>query len=246
MPNHDLVFSLGPDCRNNWNLRNYFGTDRAYPFDWWITPARSMLALLERGRAFHVDRDDLSIIPTRSAGSNTVFNRRFRILHHHDFRRGPDNLVREISDEDIEKVNQRYRIRFKRLFEDIDKAERPLAVMNGVVIEGAMWETKWDWGAPADSPFVQAITPAQVIEGIQERLGKKVHVVILDIAPENIGPERHETYHNGTYLSLPAEPQPDVESGAVPAYAQPAHVFRRAYRMLDLKFVAPVSAVARG
>lgn len=240
MPNHDLVFSLGPNCRNNWNLRNYFGTDRAYPFDWWITPARSMLALLDRNKTFTVAREDLEIVPTVTGESNTVRNRRLRLLHHHDFRRDSDGLVREISDDDIQNVNQKYRALFKRLFEDIDKSDSPLALLNG--IQDFVQETD----QTAVPSLARQITPGQLIEEVQERLGKKVHVVILDIAPENIGPERHETYHNGTYLSLPAEPQPDVESGAVPAYAQPAHVFRRAYRMLDLKFVAPVSAAARG
>ncbi len=74
----DLLFSLGPNCKNTWNLRNYFGFERAYPFDWWTTPAKSMLQMIEEGFEFHIRREDLFISPTTE--HNTVYNYKLNLL----------------------------------------------------------------------------------------------------------------------------------------------------------------------
>jgi hypothetical protein len=42
----DLVISLGTNCEVTFQLRRVFRTERAYPFDWWITPLHVVAALL--------------------------------------------------------------------------------------------------------------------------------------------------------------------------------------------------------
>ncbi len=52
---HDLVFSPGPQLQEQLAPSQLLRCERAYAFDWWITPARSMLAMLEPGFRFHLE-----------------------------------------------------------------------------------------------------------------------------------------------------------------------------------------------
>ncbi len=47
MAPYDEIISLGNHCRVAYNLRRTFGITRAFPFDWWITPASSLVAFLD-------------------------------------------------------------------------------------------------------------------------------------------------------------------------------------------------------
>ena len=46
MAPYDEIVSLGAHCRVAYNLRRTFGISRAFPFDWWVTPAQALVAFL--------------------------------------------------------------------------------------------------------------------------------------------------------------------------------------------------------
>lgn len=78
------IVSLGGACSVAYNLRRHFGFETAYPFDWWVTPARSVAALLERpdmGWLFDPSR----LKPTE--GHDSIRHTELGISLHHDFPR---------------------------------------------------------------------------------------------------------------------------------------------------------------
>lgn len=219
----DLIFSLGPNCRNAWNLREYFSTERAYPFDWWITPAKSMLRLLDRDFTFQVHRDDLVISKPGPSG-NTVYNRRLNLFHHHDFARVND-VVECITDEAIAQINVKYRALFLRFWEDLDRASNPVAVVNGI-------EPGWPSGyVPGEAdPAVNGPIEAQaLVDAVRARLGEKLRVVIV-----NIGERHTQPLDGGNLIQLPDR---GTREAALPPYlgwVEPVHVFREAYETLGI------------
>ena len=79
------VVSLGHRCRMTRRMRDFFGFETAYPFDWWLTPAKSLLRFLEEwdlDRLF--DPDELEEIGANGA-VQLVRNRRYGIKFQHDF-----------------------------------------------------------------------------------------------------------------------------------------------------------------
>jgi hypothetical protein len=228
MMNSDLIFSLGPNCRNTWNLRAYFGTDHAFPFDWWITPARSMLGMLNRSFVFEVTLDDLHVtVPKNGAGQNTVYNRKLNILHHHDFDRVGE-IVDKITVSQIKHINEKYAYIFSRFWRQVDGAKHPVAVLNGI---HNGWATP-DGGQRSDI-LSTSIAPQGLIDGVRDNLGEKTYVVII-----SVGGALQNDLHGGTMISLPDRGiREDIPSGQV--YAEPIHVFREAYRILDLQLNVP-------
>lgn len=218
----DLIFSLGPNCRNTWNLRSYFGFDHAYPFDWWITPAKSMLKMIEQGFRFHVDKEDLHITPTNK--HNTVYNYNFNLLQHHDFQRQwgqYPGVIFSVTDEDIEKINSKYNRLFARLIEDVKNASNPIAVLNGSF---SGWPT--DFEGILTNPVLNGFIPPTELAGeIRDRLGKKLRLAFI-----SVGEKVHEDHEWGWKISVPdlglRENMKDTE------WAEPIHVFRQAYKQL--------------
>lgn len=122
----DLVISLGTNCEVSFNIRNAFQTERAYPFDWWITPIQSVAAILR-------DRFALEVAPHNlvHAGSPvSIMNRKYGLLHHHDF----GHLSADVSDESwtamIPYVADKYRALGERFFTDVGNARDVLFVVN--------------------------------------------------------------------------------------------------------------------
>ncbi|MGG5808827.1 hypothetical protein [Falsiroseomonas sp. CW058] len=229
MPPHDLVFSLGPNCRNAWNTRSHFGVTRAYPFDWWITPAKAMLQMLDPGFAFHVLPGDLVVTPTVGDGENSVYNRRLNLLHHHDFPRR-DRQVQEIRPDDIAALNDKYAALFARFRQDVADARAPLALVNGIA---RGWPQEPGGTGRPDRHLNGAIAPQELVDGIRSRLGSKVTVAIV-----TVGPEQVIRLDGGVQVSRPdlgrREPR-----GTVPGYAEPVHAFRACYQTLGLEPAGP-------
>jgi hypothetical protein len=220
MNDPDLVVSLGPSCRNTWNIRDYFQTQYALPFDWWITPVKSMLRMLDHDFSLNVVRDDLCI--TENGGS--VYNRRLNVLHHHDFDRvGPH--VKVITDEGIEKLNSKYTYLFARFRRDIASSERPLAVLNGI---SRGWPvTTPDGGTNAD--LNGDMEPQAVVDAIRSKLGKKVNVAIIAA-----GPASTRELEGGRMIVAPDRGEREgLPPGQI--YAEPVHIHREAFMALGLK-----------
>ncbi|WP_170985165.1 DUF1796 family putative cysteine peptidase [Roseomonas sp. AR75] len=225
MQRHDLVFSLGPNCKTAWNTRAHFSVTRAYPFDWWITPARSMLRMIEPGFAFAVAAEDLVLTPPKENGENSVYNRKLNILHHHDFPR-EKQLVTRIDAERIAEINRKYTQRFARLRADVDAAHAPLALLGGV---SAGWRTDptgtGEWNAALNG----RIPPGELVAEVRARLGRKLRVVVVAVGEPSV-----ESFEGGALIRRPDRGLREPK-GAVPSYAEPVHLFREAFAALGLE-----------
>lgn len=223
MRSTDMIFSLGPNCKNTWNLRKNFQTDRAYPFDWWITPARSMLRMIETGFVFSLKQEDLHI--TDVSKHNTVYNSRLNLLHHHDFYRDytshASGIIRSVSEKDIETLNQKYTYLFNRLHEDLNASQNPVAVLNGTYLG---WPTNYE-GIPTNPDLNTAISNKELAEEIRSRLGKKLRIAFITVGE----PKFHE-YDWGFEVQANDFGYRENIDGA--AYAEPIHAFKSAYQQL--------------
>lgn len=122
----DRIISLGCNCEVALNIRDYFGAERAYPFDWWITPFQALWNLLE-GR-FH----DLFNINNLEVSSDllTVRDTYYNLLYHHDFKRADDDkIIPDTLEEQLPRVKQKYDMLIHRFFTDLQN-KRVLFIRN--------------------------------------------------------------------------------------------------------------------
>jgi hypothetical protein len=227
MDNPDLVVSLGPNCKNTWNTRSYFNVETAYPFDWWITPAKSMLRMLDRNFEFIAEADDLFITDTVN-NSNSVYNKKLNLLHHHDFPRRK-NLVTEVTPAAVEELNSRYRFLFSRFWKHMDAARAPLVLLNGI-------HAGWQFNVPSggkNEALNGPMQPQDLVDAVRASLGEKTFVAII-----NIDKESRTDLDGGVVISRPDR---GIREGLPPekSYAEPVHVFREVYAALNLHPVVP-------
>lgn len=216
----DLAVSLGPNCRSTWNLRHHLGVAQSYPFDWWITPSRSMLPMIEPGFRFVLHLDDLHVIP-QAGGGETIYNARYHLLHHHDFPRDSQHRQLPLTEEAVGEVRRKYVRRFERFQQQLRLSRRPLFVLNGTY--GGWPQGLADLPMPAD--LNRSISEAELAESIRDRLGK--HATVLFIAD---GSERCVRTEWGATLRWPADGTRSAPRGS--EYAEPVDVFTRAYAWL--------------
>jgi hypothetical protein len=93
-PFTDIV-SLGYRCRTARRLRDHFGFETAYPFDWWISPLKALVRVLEEwdpDRLFDVEE----LRETRDAnGIGEIKHVRYGVKFLHDFPRRDGYIVEE-------------------------------------------------------------------------------------------------------------------------------------------------------
>jgi hypothetical protein len=230
----DLVVSLGPNCRNAFNLRRFVGDETAYPFDWWITPVRSMLAMIRSDFTFDLQSSDLSI----ENDGDTVLNRRLNLLHHHDFPRNRANQkrVETLDPTVICELNAKYRSLFTRLHDRVAAASRPLFVLNGL-------KRRLDGGLHAKilDPALNAVcTDAETIAAVHQAFGGKGFTVIIEAAAEPMT-VRHA---HGLRIELAGDGTDEVLPPGF-GWAQPTGVFRRAYQALGLDVAGKAGPAAK-
>lgn len=121
-----LIISFGTNCELTHNLRRVYGLEEAFPFDWWITPLTSLRPLIEGGFAFDIEDGNLE----RTADRMSVMNRRWRILHHHDFPR-KDGQIRDDWRDFIAETARKYDALAQRLETRLDKSEAAAIFING-------------------------------------------------------------------------------------------------------------------
>jgi Putative papain-like cysteine peptidase (DUF1796) len=115
----DRFISLGRTCKVAFHIRRRLGLERAYPFDWWITPLSSIAPLLRSGFDLDIPRDNLMVPDER----NTVINKRWQIRHHHDFPRKHRKIVPNWASH-VDTVRAKYRRRSARLLEALNTTDR--------------------------------------------------------------------------------------------------------------------------
>src|SRR4051794_12157646 len=229
----DLVVSLGPNCRNAFNLRRIIGDETAYPFDWWITPVRSMLAMIGPDFTFDLQPSDLSI----ESDCETVLNRRLNLLHHHDFPRNRTNgkRVEALGPSVIDELTAKYRSLFTRLHDRVAAASRPLFVLNGL-------KRQLDGGLHAkilDPALNATCTDAEAIAAVHQAFGGKGFTVIIEAAAQPVT-VRHA---HGLRIELAGDGTDEVLPPGF-GWAQPTDVFRRAYQALGLDAAGRVGPAA--
>lgn len=79
----DHILSLGGACQSAYQIRRRFQTERAFPFDWWVTPARGLVELVESAFGDLFNPRNLKIVTENR--SQWVLCRRYGIVHYHDF-----------------------------------------------------------------------------------------------------------------------------------------------------------------
>jgi len=112
---YDHIVGLGFDCRVAYNLRRTFGFDRAFPFDWWVTPLPALAAFL---REPSVERlyDPRHLRPFMARGGIfAIRNVRYDIELHHEFPRGEDGLVKPDWADHIAQAKARSTYLWRRL-----------------------------------------------------------------------------------------------------------------------------------
>lgn len=79
----DHIISLGSFCQTAYQLRRLFGDRGAHVFDWWVTPSRALIDLLETGFSDLLLPENMRIV-AEDAGE-AVMCSRYGLMHYHDF-----------------------------------------------------------------------------------------------------------------------------------------------------------------
>jgi hypothetical protein len=128
MEPYDLIVSLGGRCAPAANIRRRFHVNIAMPFDWWVSPYRSTIKLLEEQFSNLLRSENLEII---QGESESVRCNHYGILHHHDFIRDTKlHIVPDINSQ-LPHLVEKYRFitdRFLRAFE----GKRALFIRSGL------------------------------------------------------------------------------------------------------------------
>src|SRR5665213_3926152 len=85
MKSFTALVSLGYRCRSTQRLREFFGVDSAYPFDWWVSPLKGVVRLL---REWDIEQLlDLEMLQEVHAGRHVAYvrHRRYGVKLQHDF-----------------------------------------------------------------------------------------------------------------------------------------------------------------
>lgn len=126
----DLVLSAGPYCRIAFHVRRLFEQEQAFPFDWWVTPATSVLAMLHPDYRFNLCADSIFL----TEAGQVVLNSRDQILQLHDFQRDRDGaLIMEDLDRQLIEINSKYSFLFERLRQLLHAADRCLLIFEGLM-----------------------------------------------------------------------------------------------------------------
>ena len=79
----DHIISLGSFCQTAYQIRRYFGYEKAHAFDWWVTPTCGLVELIESQFIDLFDEKNMTIVE-EDAGA-AVMCSRYGLMHYHDF-----------------------------------------------------------------------------------------------------------------------------------------------------------------
>jgi hypothetical protein len=122
----DFIISLGSNCEITENIRSYFNLDKAYPFDWWMTPFSSLLHLLEERFTQLFEWQNLTVSEDRQ----TVIDQHYNIMYHHDFKRDQDEKIRvDQIEEQLPNLKQKYTMLSQRFLTEL-RGKKVLFIRN--------------------------------------------------------------------------------------------------------------------
>lgn len=88
----DRIVSLGALCEVAYQVRRLSRSERAYPFDWWITPLSSVVKVLTVGAGAVFDAPQIMKVPDYG-GHPALYSHVSRAIHLHEFPAGEDFLA---------------------------------------------------------------------------------------------------------------------------------------------------------
>jgi len=113
---YDLIVSAGDWCGPAHNIRRVFGRERAYPFDWWVSPYKSFLRLLDENFENLLVPGNLFL----TDGNKSVKCSYYGILHHHDFTRNAEDKIIPNFMTELPHVIAKTRALINRLYADVE------------------------------------------------------------------------------------------------------------------------------
>lgn len=203
-------------------VRTHFAFERAYPFDWWITPFGSALYMLDPSFKFGVLDQDLIVLEAGGV-HNAIYNRRLHVLHHHDFRR-VNHKVSRPSQEVMQSFNEKYRFLFRRMHEDICAASRVLFVSNG--LSHGLTEIEFDSCSTAE--LKKPLSLREVSDRLQELFKGKAR--LFSVADGDVA-EQHESY--ASWVRRPEIGLRQYGPGHRFSYAEPLSPYRCAFEQFN-------------
>jgi hypothetical protein len=177
MPEYDYIISLGGMCGPSWNVRNCFGVEEAYPFDWLITPGNSLIKLVKDKMSNMVLPQNLEII----SDGQTVKCKHYEILHHHDFRR--DAVTDKVSPDFIPQIGalqKKYMFLSDRFFSRCQEGRVLFVRMEGSYSNVNDWRPGETWGeelvATLEQKFPRLDFNLILLDGSERRQeGRLIH-----------------------------------------------------------------------
>lgn len=192
----DLVFSAGPSCRCAFHVRRLFNQEEAFPFDWWLTPASSVLQMLQPDYRFALRASDVHL----TQAGQVVLNSRDLLLHLHDFQRTDAGTISlERLDDQLRKINAKYTFLFERLRERLRTAQRCLVILEGLMPAAALESHRQRTTCPALSyPELSPAFASNLVALFGEAYG-----VETTLASFNLGPPAIVEHTNMLQITTP-------------------------------------------
>lgn len=113
----DRMISLGGRCEVAYQLRRIGTTERAYPFDWWITPLDALPRILSGGTSSLFEAAQIHKLPDYG-GRAGVYSHYARTVHLHEFAHGEDGLALSIA-EISERLGNKYEALYRRMIGEV-------------------------------------------------------------------------------------------------------------------------------
>ena len=136
---YDKIVSLGGSCETAWRIRERFGVEAAYPFDWWITQLHRIAPIIERGFAGVFRPENLS--PVEYCGQPGIKSALDGIVHLHDFHLDNDGSYGAGWQEEIIPVQQKFKFLAERFSSHLSTG-RTLLIRKMIADDG-WFKDKW-------------------------------------------------------------------------------------------------------
>lgn len=79
----DHIVSVGGHCRTAYQIRRYFGIQKAQMVDWWVTPTIALVELFETGFSDIFREENMNVVHEKTGPA--VMCKRYGTMHYHDF-----------------------------------------------------------------------------------------------------------------------------------------------------------------